>query len=156
MLAARFSMARGGGGVGVGVGRRVNVHDVHRVQHMHRVQHVHDVHRVHRVHRLQVHHIHHNIYKSNHKFNGKRMNSLLFFSRRSCSSATPSPTPSPTPIATPSLLHSLITGYVTLLGANFISNMMIHPTQKMDYGVLNYLYPDDREVSEYVSVWCSV
>lgn len=49
-------------------------------------------------------------------------------------------------VKTPSLMQSLATGYATLLGANFISNMMIHPTQKIDYGVLNSFYPDNREV----------
>ena len=45
-----------------------------------------------------------------------------------------------------SLGRRLAAGYVTLLGANFLSNMMIHPAQKMDYGVLNKLFWDDREV----------
>jgi hypothetical protein len=33
------------------------------------------------------------------------------------------------------------------LGANFISNAMIHPTAKIDYGILNKLFPDGREVN---------
>lgn len=37
--------------------------------------------------------------------------------------------------------------YVVLVGANFISNAMIHPTDKIDYGMLNKLYPDGREVN---------
>ena len=37
--------------------------------------------------------------------------------------------------------------YTILLGANYISNMLIHPTAKMDYGMLNRFYPDGREVA---------
>ena len=61
------------------------------------------------------------------------------FGRQCTTTSTPPP-------QSPSLLKTLATGYVTLLGANFISNMMIHPTQKLDYGVLNAVYPDNREV----------
>ena len=65
--------------------------------------------------------------------------------RRQCATKS-QPTAHPSSTKIPSLAQTLATGYVTLLGANFISNMMIHPTQKVDYGVLNYLYPDGREV----------
>ncbi|KAJ1434321.1 hypothetical protein B484DRAFT_305746, partial [Ochromonadaceae sp. CCMP2298] len=36
--------------------------------------------------------------------------------------------------------------YAVLFVANYISNAIIHPTAKMDYGILNRLYPDGREV----------
>lgn len=43
-------------------------------------------------------------------------------------------------------LVALGTTYLTLLGANFISNAMIHPIAKIDYGLMNVLFPDGREV----------
>ena len=45
-----------------------------------------------------------------------------------------------------SFIQSVLTTYTTLIAANYISNAMIHPTQKIDYGILNKLYPDNREV----------
>ena len=36
---------------------------------------------------------------------------------------------------------------MVLLGANAISNAMIHPTAKIDYGILNKFLPGDREVN---------
>jgi hypothetical protein len=47
---------------------------------------------------------------------------------------------------TPSFFKKVLTLYSVLLGANFISNILIHPTAKLDYGILNRLWPDDREV----------
>jgi hypothetical protein len=48
---------------------------------------------------------------------------------------------------TPSFFKKVLTLYSVLLGANFISNVLIHPTAKLDYGILNRLWPDDREVN---------
>jgi hypothetical protein len=48
--------------------------------------------------------------------------------------------------ASPSFTRQVLTLYSVLLGANFISNALIHPTAKLDYGILNQLYPDGREV----------
>lgn len=42
--------------------------------------------------------------------------------------------------------------YGTFLGANYVSNALLHPNQKLDYGLLNQFYLDDREVnSQYWS-----
>ena len=46
-----------------------------------------------------------------------------------------------------SLLNTVITTYSVLLGANYISNILIHPDQKLDYGIMNKLYPDNRKVN---------
>lgn len=48
--------------------------------------------------------------------------------------------------ASPSFLNQVLKLYSVLLGANFISNTLLHPTAKLDYGILNKLYPDGREV----------
>ena len=47
----------------------------------------------------------------------------------------------------PSLFKRVLTLYSVLLGANFISNLLIHPTAKIDYGILNQFFPDSREVN---------
>mmetsp|Transcript_18772 Transcript_18772/g.31632 ORF Transcript_18772/g.31632 Transcript_18772/m.31632 type:complete len:203 (-) Transcript_18772:3441-4049(-) len=39
--------------------------------------------------------------------------------------------------------------YLILLGANYISNALIHPTAKIDYGIMNRLYLDGREVNSF-------
>lgn len=41
-------------------------------------------------------------------------------------------------------LKKVGTLYATYLGANYISNALIHPTQKIDYGILNQFFPDGR------------
>lgn len=48
-----------------------------------------------------------------------------------------------------SFLSKLGVAYVTLLGANYMSNVWVHPTAKLDYGLMNVLYLDDREVVNY-------
>ena len=54
-----------------------------------------------------------------------------------------------------SIFSGVLTTYVTLLGANYLSNCWIHPTSKLDYGYMNHLYSDDREVSPTTSFWGS-
>lgn len=71
--------------------------------------------------------------------------SSLTFSRRQCATQTTASTTA-SPANVPSLAMVLGTGYVTLLGANVISNIMIHPLEKLDYGILNSFCPDNREV----------
>ena len=46
---------------------------------------------------------------------------------------------------------SVLTMYGTYLGANFLSNHLNHPFQKLDYGVLNNLFFDGRPLSS--SYW---
>jgi len=43
----------------------------------------------------------------------------------------------------PTLIHLI---RLILLGANYLSNAWIHPTAKIDYGILNRFFLDDREV----------
>lgn len=47
----------------------------------------------------------------------------------------------------PSVLKKASQLYVILFTANYISNAMIHPTAKIDYGILNRIFPDNREVN---------
>ena len=54
-----------------------------------------------------------------------------------------------------SIFAGALTTYVTLLGANYLSNCWIHPTSKLDYGYMNHLYFDGREVSPATSFWGS-
>ena len=54
-----------------------------------------------------------------------------------------------------SIFAGVLTTYVTLLGANYLSNCWIHPTSKLDYGYMNHLYFDGREVSPATSFWGS-
>jgi hypothetical protein len=42
----------------------------------------------------------------------------------------------------------IISLYGTYLGANFLSNCLIHPNQKLDYGILNKAFLDERGVDK--------
>ena len=46
---------------------------------------------------------------------------------------------------------AVISLYCTYLGANYVSNCLIHPMHKLDYGILNTIFMDGRAIDS--SYW---
>mmetsp|Transcript_2639 Transcript_2639/g.3957 ORF Transcript_2639/g.3957 Transcript_2639/m.3957 type:complete len:248 (+) Transcript_2639:47-790(+) len=67
-------------------------------------------------------------------------------SKRLCTTSPPKGVPGVDAPRQMSFIRKVTELYIVLLGANFISNALIHPTAKIDYGILNKLYWDNREV----------